>query len=198
MKEVFLTNSVKFITKYNKNYSEDDLDKIKYGLEGLYLTFTKLVIIALISLILGIFKEVVLVLIFLNIIRYPAFGVHADKSITCLITSILTIVGMTFIIINTPINVLSKSIISFLCFIDYLLFAPADTVKRPLTNAKKRKYRKIASCILSIIYIILIFIIKDELISNIILTALIIEAFMINPYIYKLLGMPYNNYKKIV
>ena len=78
MKEVFLTNSVKFITKYNKNYSEDDLDKIKYGLEGLYLTFTKLVIIALISLILGIFKEVVLVLIFLNIIRYPAFGVHAD------------------------------------------------------------------------------------------------------------------------
>lgn len=198
MKEVFLTNSVKFITKYNKNYSEDDLDKIKYGLEGLYLTFTKLVIIALISLILGIFKEVVLVLIFLNIIRYPAFGVHADKSITCLITSILTIVGMTFIIINTPINVLSKSIISFLCFIDYLLFAPADTVKRPLTNAKKRKYRKIASCIVSIIYIILIFIIKDELISNIILTALIIEAFMINPYIYKLLGMPYNNYKKIV
>ena len=105
---------------------------------------------------------------------------------------------MTFIIINTPINVLSKSIISFLCFIDYLLFAPADTVKRPLTNMKKRKYRKIASCILSIIYIILIFIIKDELISNIILTALIIEAFMINPYIYKLLRMPYNNYKKIV
>ncbi|MGN1000572.1 MAG: accessory gene regulator B family protein [Bacilli bacterium] len=198
MKEIFLTNSVKFITKYNPNYSDDDLDKIKYGLEGLYLTFTKLLIIALISLILGIFKEVVLVLIFLNIIRYPAFGVHADKSITCLITSILTIVGLTFIMINTPINTFSKSIISFLCFIDYLLFAPADTVKRPLTNAKKRKYRKIASCIVSIIYIILIFLIKDELISNIILTALIIEAFMINPYIYKLLGMPYNNYKKIV
>jgi len=34
--------------------------------------------------------------------------------------------------------------------------------------------------------------------SNIILTALILEAILINPLMYKLMGMPYNNYKKIV
>lgn len=196
MKEKFLNNSVSFITKYNNTYSRDDIDKIKYGLEGLYLTVTKLIIIILISIILGIFKELLLVLIFFNIIRYPAFGVHADKSITCLITSTTIIIGLTFLIINIPIPIINKIIISILSFIDYLLFAPADTIKRPLTNKRKRKYRKIASCVVSLIYIIIIFTIKNNLISNTILTALIIEALLINPCIYKLLGMPYNNYKK--
>ena len=192
MKEKFLNDSVNLITRYNNTYTEDDIDKIKYGLEGLYLTVTKLIIIVLISIILGIFKELILVLIFFNIIRYPAFGVHADKSIICLITSTTMIIGLTFIMINTTLPITNKIVISILCFIDYLLFAPADTIKRPLTNAKKRKYRKIASCIA------LIFIIKDRLLSNIILTALVIEGILINPYMYKLLGMPYDNYKKSV
>ena len=136
MKEKFLNDSINLITRYNNTYTEDDIDKIKYGLEGLYLTVTKLII--------------------------------------------------------------NRIAISILCFIDYLLFAPADTIKRPLTNAKKRKYRKIASCIVALIYIALIFIIKDRLLSNIILTALVIEGILINPYMYKLLGMPYDNYKKSV
>lgn len=198
MKEKFLNDSVNLITRYNNTYTEDDIDKIKYGLEGLYLTVTKLIIIVLISIILGIFKELILVLIFFNIIRYPAFGVHADKSIICLITSTAMIIGLTFIMINTTFPMTNKIIISILCFIDYSLFAPADTIKRPLTNAKKRKYRKIASCIVALIYIALIFIIKDRLLSNIILTALVVEGILINPYMYKLLGMPYDNYKKSV
>ncbi len=196
MKEKFLNNSVAFITKYNKNYTEDDIDKIKYGLEGLYLTITKLIIIAFIAIILGIFKELILVLIFFNIIRYPAFGVHADKSIICLITSTTIIIGLTLIMTQITLPIINKATICLLCFIDYFLFAPADTVKRPLTNAKKRKYRKIASCITAMIFIILIFTIKNNQISNIILTALIIEAILINPCMYKLLDIPYNNYKK--
>ena len=171
MKEKFLNDSINLITRYNNTYTEDDIDKIKYGLEGLYLTVTKLIIIVLISIILGIFKELILVLIFFN---------------------------LTFIMINTTLPMTNRIVISILCFIDYLLFAPADTIKRPLTNAKKRKYRKIASCIVALIYIALIFIIKDRLLSNIILTALVIEGILINPYMYKLLGMPYDNYKKSV
>lgn len=196
MKEKFLNNSVSFITKYNKDYTEDDIDKIKYGLEGLYLTITKLIIIAFIAAISGIFKELILVLIFFNIIRYPAFGVHADKSIICLITSTAIIIGLTLIMSQITLPIINKSTICLLCLVDYLLFSPADTVKRPLTNKKKRKYRKITSCIIAAIYIMLIFIIKNNIISNIILTALIIEAILINPCTYKLLNVPYNNYKK--
>ena len=198
MKELFLKKSVDFITKYNKNHTEEDIEKIKYGLEGLYLTITKLVIIFLIAIIFNFFKELVIMLVFFNIIRFPAFGFHADKSITCLIISTTILLGLTYLMINISLNITSKVLISILCFTDYILYAPADTVKRPLTNKKKRKYRKIASCICALIYIVMIIIIKDMIISNLILTALIIEGIMINPMFYKMFGMPFNNYKKMV
>lgn len=195
MKNMFLTNSVKYITKYSNNYTDIDLEKIKYGLEGIYLTITKLIIIIILSIIFDILKQIILVLIFLNIIRYPAFGMHADKSSTCLISSIIFIFGLTFIISKFNINIYVKSAICILCFIDYLIFAPADTIKRPLTNAKKRKYRKLAASILSVTYIIMIFIIKNQLIVNTLFTSLIIEAILINPITYRLFKMPFNNYK---
>lgn len=196
MKEIFLTNSVKFITKYNANYSSDDIDKIKYGLEGLYLTVTKLIIILGIALIAGIIKEIIIMLIFLNIIRFPAFGFHADKSGMCLIISLSLILGLTYIMVNISLNFNYKMVICLLCILQYIFFAPADTVKRPLTNKKKRKYRKIASCVCALVYGFAILYISNMVISNIILTSLIIEAIMINPITYKILKMPYNNYKK--
>lgn len=194
MKEVFLNNSIKLIKKYN-TYNETDIEKIRYGLEGIYLTITKLIVILALSIIFNIFKEIVLVLVFLNIIRYPAFGVHADKSSVCLIASILLIFGLTLLISKIYINNIIKIILCVICIINYLVFAPADTIKRPLTNAKKRKYRKIASVILSIIYSIAMFLINTKIISNTLLISLIIEAIMINPLTYKILKMPYNNYK---
>ena len=44
MKNLFLNNSISFLKKYN-DYSEEEIEKLMYGLEGLYLTITKLVII---------------------------------------------------------------------------------------------------------------------------------------------------------
>lgn len=198
MKEVFLTNSIKFITKYNNKYTSDDIDKIKYGLEGLYLTITKLIIIFILAILFGFFKELIIMLIFFNIIRFPAFGFHADKSYTCLIISIILILGLTYFMIKTAIPKEIQLLISIICTSTFIIFAPADTVKRPLTNKKKRKYRKIASCICAVIYTFLIFFIKNNILSNLILTSLIIETIMINPITYKIFGMPYNNYKKLV
>lgn len=196
MKEKIINKSVNSICKYNK-YSDLEVEKIKYGLEGLYLTIYKLIIIILLSIILGFFKETLLVLLFLNIIRYPAFGVHANKSLVCLISSILLILGVPYLIFNIKINFVIKIVISIYCFLNYLLFAPADTVKRPLTNKKKRVIRKVFSCIFSIVYIILIFLLNNNLYSNAILSALIIETVLINPITYIILHTPYNNYKKV-
>lgn len=197
MKESFIKNSVNLIRKYNSNFTDDDYEKIKYGLEGIYLTFTKMIIILIISILFDITKELLLVLLFFNTIRFPAFGVHADKSIICLITSAILILGLTYLFYNIPLSYICKVIIIIISFIHYPIFAPADTVKRPLTNAKKRKYRKIASCVVAFIFSI-IAILFDNTIATSIFIALILEAIMINPITYKLYGMPYRNYKKFV
>ena len=81
MKERFLNNCISFVKSNNIEIQEEEL---RYGLEGIYLTFGKFLIIFPLAFLLGIFKEFILTLIFFNIIRYPAFGIHANKSSTCL------------------------------------------------------------------------------------------------------------------
>ena len=195
MKHSFLNNSLRLITKYNSSYSAEDIEKLQYGLEGLYLTITKLFIIGILAFCLGIFKETVVVLILFNLIRYPAFGFHADKSRTCLIFSILVFIGIPLIMLHTTYEMPIKILLSMFCLLGFCCFAPADTPKRPLSNAKKRKIRKIVSIVLAILYILGILFIPNAMISDLLLTALIIETIMINPMTYRLFHQSFNNYK---
>ena len=76
MKNYVLDNAINII---NKKYNYDDIkiEKLRYGLEGIYLTITKAIVIFSIALILGIFKELLVFLLFFNILRFSAFGIHA-------------------------------------------------------------------------------------------------------------------------
>ena len=191
MKEKFLNGCISFVKNNNIEIQEEEL---RYGLEGIYLTFGKLLIIFPLAFLLGILKEFTLSLIFFNIIRYPAFGLHANKSSTCLISSIVLLVGIPLLFTKVTISLSMKIIICIICFICFLLYAPADTEKRPLTNKKKRLFRKIAACILAIVYSILIIVFNNNNISTYLLSGLIIETIIILPITYKLYGMPYRNY----
>lgn len=193
MKNLFLDHSIDIITKYYKKCNSEEIEKLKYGLEGLYLTITKLVIITILAIILNVLIETIIVLLFFNIIRYFAFGFHAKKSSECLITSIILFIALPLIISYIHPNLIIKIFISMLCIISMILFAPADTIKRPLINIKKRRYRKISSTILAIIYTMLIVFVPIN-ISEIILCSLIIQSVMINPITYKIFKQPYNNY----
>lgn len=194
MKTVVINKMVNFLSKY-ETYEGEDLEKLKYGLEGIYLTITKLVIILFLAIVLNIFKEVILTLLFFNIIRYFGFGIHAKKSWQCLISSTICFIVLPYIMLNINISKFSMLIISIVCLIDLLIFAPADTIKRPLKNKKKKLIRKIATVIVAIIYIILSLVIDNQELSTIFILSVIIESLMVNPLIYMLLNQSFNNYK---
>lgn len=196
MKDKILDSCICFLQKYN-NYSKKDLLKLRYGLEGIYLTITKLIIILLLSLILGIFKEVILVIIFFNILRFFGFGFHAEKSSQCLIMSIINFVLIPFLLLNIPDILIVNLIISVFCIINFILFAPADTVKRPLYNKNKRIIRKLLTIGVAIIYMILIIILNNHGLRSILLSSLIVQTIMVNPLTYLLSKQPYNNYKNL-
>ena len=195
MKEKFVNGCINIIQSNNDNLSTRNIDKMKYGLEGLYLTITKIIFIFIISILLNIFKETLLLLIIFNGIRYTAFGVHAKRSIDCFISSTLFFIGFPILCIklNIPDMVKLISFIPILLLIS--IYAPSDTVKRPLNNKKKRIIYKIASIIISIIYIILSIIIKDNTLSNCFLFALVIQVIVILPITYRIFKVPYNNHK---
>ena len=195
MKKKFLEFSIKRIKKKYPEYDDDKLEVIEYGLEALYITITKTIVMFSIALLLGIVKEVFLVILFYNIIRTTAFGMHAKKSSHCYIISGVLFVGMGLICKYVPISIYVKYIISMLSLITIIIYAPADTYKRPLLNEKKRKRFKLLTIINSLIYIILIIILKDHSISNYLVVGLLDASLMIHPLIYRMFQLPYNNYK---
>lgn len=192
MKQKFLGSSINFITKY-QTYTEKDIEKLKYGLEGLYLTLTKTIIIFIFALILGIFWEVLAIIILFNILRYFGFGFHAEKSWQCMIISTINFILIPLLFIKIEFNTIATIIISMVCLIGFLLYAPADTVKRPLKNKKKRLYRKILTCLVGIIYMTLA--ILFPAIRDYLLCSMVIEFIVINPILYKIMKQPYKNFK---
>lgn len=194
MKKKFLNLTKKLLITHG-NYTEEEIEIILYGLEAIYLTFTKLIIIFSMAYLLGIFKEMFYLLISYNIIRSQAFGIHASKSLYCLISSIIFFIGGGFLCKYCVLPLWMMVVIAVSCDICLLLYAPADTYKRPLINVKKRKKFKLCSFILGIIYTCLIISIPDYSIINYLLFGKVEAVLMILPFTYKTFKLPYNNYK---
>ena len=195
MKKSIINKCMELVTTYNKDLSQRDIDKIKYGLEGLYLTITKLIFIIIVSIILGIWKETLLLIIIFNGIRLTAFGVHAKRSIDCLISSTLFFILFPIICIKLTIPLIVKIILFIPLTVLIGIFAPADTEKRPLINKKKRKIYKMLSIMISIIYMTIAIVIKDNTLSNCFIFAIVIQIIIMLPITYKIFGVSYNNYK---
>ena len=195
MKKLIINKCMELVTTYNKDLSQRDIDKIKYGLEGLYLTITKLIFIIIVSIILGIWKETLLLILIFNGIRLTAFGVHAKRIIDCLISSTLFFILFPILCIKLTIPLIVKIILFIPLTVLIGIFAPADTEKRPLINKKKRKIYKIISIIISIIYMTIAIVIKDNTLSNCFIFAIVIQIIIMLPITYKIFGVSYNNYK---
>lgn len=195
MKKLIINKCMELVTTYNKDLSQRDIDKIRYGLEGLYLTITKLIFIIIVSIILGIWKETLLLIIIFNGIRLTAFGVHAKRSIDCLISSTLFFILFPIICIKLTIPLIVKVILFIPLTVLIGIFAPADTEKRPLINKKKRKIYKMLSIMISIIYMTIAIVIKDNTLSNCFIFAIVIQIIIMLPITYKIFGVSYNNYK---
>ncbi len=195
MKKKFLKSSIDIIKKSNPNISEEQIEIIEYGLEGIYLTFSKLIILIILSSILGILWQVILLSIFYNIIRTVAFGLHASKSIHCLIMSLVMFIGGTYICLGVNFSLIVKVIISVVCVFSLFRYAPADTVKRPIVSKKRRNIYKFLSTLFGLIYTFAIFACSDNVISMFMLIGMVEAVIMVLPISYKVLNLSYDNYK---
>lgn len=196
MKKYFLTSTKNAIKKQYPNYSNDKVDEIMYGIEGIYLTITKTIIIFLLAFLLGIAKELAFLLLTFNFIRLFAFGMHADKSWICLVFSSTIFISGAFICKYITINKEILYLLYIVALIIIAIYSPADTVKRPLVKKKKRIRFKTLSILVTIIYFIISLFLTDNTIINYLIIGLLIECILIIPITYKLFKMPYKNYKK--
>lgn len=185
MKEKVVNN---IMIKINNNYDFDEvkLEEIKYGLLGLYSLITKTTVIITLSLLLGFFQKFIIFLLFYSILRSVSFGCHAKTNLKCWIFSTILLLGLPYLFSIIKIKVITKNILWIILFINYLIFSPADTDKRPMINKKRKLKFKFISLIICIIYLFIIN--KFSSISNLIIAAMLLEGLLINPLGYILMG----------
>lgn len=177
------------IRKADLSIDDEKAEIIYYGLQNLVGELPKIFIVCIISIILGLFNQIIIGTIVLMAYRGFAGGVHLKTHISCLLTSVFLMIGSAYLAkYYIYENVLFiYSLIFLVDFIIALIYAPADTENRPIMKESQRKRQKIVSCfIVLIIYILSTFIITDRTITNLFMYMIFIESFMITPLAYKI------------
>ena len=191
MKYLFLKYSLNLVKENYPNYDDNKLDEIRYGLEATYLSLTKTFVILMACFILGIIKEALLLLILFNFLRLTAFGIHATKSWMCWISSSLVFLVCPYLCIHLSIPLYILVTIASICWIIFLLYAPADTENVPILRKSERKQKQILSYITFTLGLIIAIFIKNPIISNILLFGNLIQSMMITRLAYRLTGSQY-------
>ncbi len=194
MKKYFLNLAMANIKKEHPEYNNEKLAEYKYGLEGFYMLISKSILIFSIALILHIFKEMFILFLVFNSLRITGFGLHASKTWICIVSSLsifilLPLISRVLIIPNTI-----EIIIGIIYIILIYKYAPADTIKRPIVNKKRRERYKFITTIIGIGLVFLNTFITDTTISNLIIFGMSVEVVMILPISYKIFNFSYNNY----
>lgn len=186
MKDKVVNYFLEKIKKNNKDLDIIKIEEIRYGLMGIYTLVTKTSAILILSIILGFFEKFILFLILYGILRSVGFGAHAKSNLMCWIFSTLMLLGIPYIFTIIKFNSTYKTVIWIVCFINFLIFCPADTDKRPMINKLRKLKFKIAILFISLIYLVMLF--KIENISNLILASMVLETLLTNPLGYILMG----------
>lgn len=194
MKEKFINSSLTFIMKYQEC---DDLKikKLKYGLVGIYSLIVKLSVVILIALLTNNLSTTLLFLLFYAGIRTFSFGWHAKSNIACWISTITIYNIIPLLIIKITIPNIIGYIILGIALLSMVIWAPADTPKRPLIRKEQRLKAKILSILVITLYFIIYLITDIQIIKNSILYAITIQTILVNPLTYKLTNTQFNNYK---
>ena len=194
MKEKFVNSSISFISKYQE-CDDLKLKRLKYGLEGIYSLIVKTVAILIIACLTKTLKETALLMLFYASIRTFSYGMHAKSNLACWISSIIiyNIIPLFIPKLILP-NYISYIILGG-ALISMILWAPADTPKKPLIRKNQRTKCKILSIIVVLIYSLIYLFSNSIIIKQMIIFALIIQTIIINPLSYKLTNTRFNNYK---
>lgn len=194
MKQKVLGYCLNTIRENRSDINDIKLDEIRYGLEAIYITITKTVVIFSLALIFNIFREMLLLLIFFNILRTTGFGLHASKGWICLLSSSLIFIFLPFFSKLIIIPVYIKSLLLIIAIILIYFYTPADTVKRPIINKKRRQIYNFITTISCIVLSFIAIIINDNTISNLIVFGIYVEVALVLPITYKTFNLSYNNY----
>lgn len=187
-----ITNKIR---KEIPEIDEERAEVINYGLQILLGEVPKVFIMLGIAYLLGVFKLSIITFLILMPYRGASGGFHLKTHIGCIISTCTFYCGVALLSRNIILDDIAKYFliifVSIFGIIMIKLYAPADTEDVPIISKKVRRQKQVLSYIFLIIGLIISCIIKNNVISNIIIFGYIAQTIMITRFAYKITNSKY-------
>lgn len=188
----YLTNKIR---KENSEIDDERAEVINYGIHLIVGEIPKFFIIMGIAYLLGVLDLTILAYFLMLPYRGASGGFHLKTHIGCIIGTVIFFSGTGLLGKYLILAPTVKYIVTFLVWafgmIMVKLYAPADTENIPIISKNERKKKRILSYIALTLSIIASLIIKDVVISNIIVYGMLLQSISITRFAYKLTNNKY-------
>ena len=183
----YLTDKIR---KEMPEVDDERAEAINYGLQLIIGEFPKIILLCVIAFICKIGPLVLFAYISMLPYKVVAGGFHLKTHLGCTLGTFIVYFGNVFLSKYIVLEKIAKYIIialvEILSIIMISIYAPADTVNMPILRAKERKIKKILSYIFATTTLISALIIKNSVLSNILIINVFVESISISRLIYKL------------
>lgn len=188
----YLTNKIR---KENSEIDDERAEVINYGIHLIVGEIPKFFIIMGIAYLLGVFELTILAYFLMLPYRGASGGFHLKTHIGCIVGTVIFFSGTgllgKYLILAPTIKYIVTFFVWLFGMIMVKLYAPADTENVPIISKKDRKNKRILSYIVLTLSIIASLIIKDVVISNIIVYGMLLQSISITRFAYKLTNNKY-------
>ena len=178
------------IRKSMPDVDDERAEIINYGLQLLIGEIPKFFILLLIAYLCGVLKQAMIVLLIVTPYRVVSGGAHFTTHIECIIATSLFYTGNALISKYLVLNNIAKYLIVFVTWIISIViikrYAPADTEAVPILREKERKLKRILSYIVATTMLVLAILVKNTIISNMLLIATILQTIALTPFMYRI------------
>lgn len=139
------------IAKWAQDPEKDHLKylKVKLGLETLFINVSKMIVVYVFALLFGVLWQVFVFNVSYILIRRFAGGIHAPNSLLCSLLSVITFIGIPYIVIMYALPIVAilvafvcSSIILYLCA-PYISKKNGDIYKE---NKRKLRNQSLVTC----------------------------------------------------
>ena len=186
---------LKKIRKQMPEIDDEKAEVINYGIQLIIGEIPKMFILFVLSFILGIGGYTVFIFVALLPYRASSGGLHLRSHLGCILGTSLFYYGNVYLSKFITLDAIQKYVLIAVAFVFGIvmvtLYAPADTENVPIISKKERKHKKILSYITLTLTLLAALLIKESIISNLLIFGVIIQTMMITRIAYKLTNNKY-------
>lgn len=176
------------IRKRMPDITDENAEIILYGLQLIIGELPKTILLFAIGFIIGMGWYMIFAFIAIMPYRAMSGGFHLHTHLGCILSTVIFFYGDIFISKYLVLDDMQRYILVALSFVFGILmvsmYAPADTEDVPIISKKERKFKKTLSYIMLTLTLGASLIIKDQVLSNILIVGSIFQSISISRLAY--------------